>query len=306
MVKQPRLDAFYFVMTTGSVSAAARALLVSQPTVSRLIKELETEIQFELFVRKQGRVYPNAAAHELFAAVERQYGALRSVDETIENLAGRPKKAISIASLPSFANSVLPRALSDRSLATSEFAIRTIENDEVTGFLGSQPEFLCISSDLTRDPTIETEILVEAALLCGLPVDHPLTERPIISIKDLDNIPLARAEGAEVVFNQIDVVLERSGVSPVTRFRSNRSDILYSLIETSGCCAIVEPFGYLRCNRAAVAIRPLELNLPIIYRFASVPFARKDHNLETVKRVIRRTAERMLHEIKRSARPEES
>ena len=303
MVKHSRLDGFYFVMTTGSISAAARALLVSQPTVSRLIRELENESQLELFVRKQGRVYPNAAAHELFAAVEKQYSALRSIDETIERLAGRPQKVIGIASLPSFASSVLPKALADPSLATSEFAIQTIENDQVTGFLGSQPEFLCISSDLTRDPTIMTEILVEADLLCGLPINHPLTEKSMISIKDLAGVSLARAEGAAVVFNQIDVVLERSGVSPVTHFRSNRSDILYSLIENTGCCAIVEPFGYFKCNRAAVAIRPLELSLPIIYRFASMPFSRKDHNLETVKRVIRRTAEKMLHEVRRAAQP---
>ncbi|MBT7588454.1 MAG: LysR family transcriptional regulator, partial [Gemmatimonadetes bacterium] len=46
-----QLEAFRATLRTGSVTGAAKALAVSQPSVTRLVKELERSIGFVLFVR---------------------------------------------------------------------------------------------------------------------------------------------------------------------------------------------------------------------------------------------------------------
>ena len=48
MLSQRSLEAFREVMRTGSVSGAAEELLVSQPAVSRLIRELEERLDLRL------------------------------------------------------------------------------------------------------------------------------------------------------------------------------------------------------------------------------------------------------------------
>src|SRR3546814_1842356 len=53
----PRMmEAFNAVMEAGSVSAAARCLGVSQPAVSRLLKQFEEELGFALFHRAKGKL----------------------------------------------------------------------------------------------------------------------------------------------------------------------------------------------------------------------------------------------------------
>jgi len=50
-----QVDAFRAVVSSGSVTGASTLLGVSQPAISRLIFDLEIEVEFTLFTR-QGRV----------------------------------------------------------------------------------------------------------------------------------------------------------------------------------------------------------------------------------------------------------
>src|SRR5947199_229399 len=53
---EPRqLEAFAAVMSTGSVTGAARLLARSQPAITRLVQELEAEVGYALFTRHDRR-----------------------------------------------------------------------------------------------------------------------------------------------------------------------------------------------------------------------------------------------------------
>ena len=57
-----QLDAFRATLRTGSITGASRALAISQPSVTRLIKELERSVGFALFVRSgRGSAWPGNA-----------------------------------------------------------------------------------------------------------------------------------------------------------------------------------------------------------------------------------------------------
>ncbi|MBV8836561.1 MAG: LysR family transcriptional regulator, partial [Alphaproteobacteria bacterium] len=72
MMLNPRqVEAFRAVMATGSVTLAATMMHVTQPAVSRLIRDLEFTLQLALFERRGNRLKPTAEANHLFAEVER-------------------------------------------------------------------------------------------------------------------------------------------------------------------------------------------------------------------------------------------
>lgn len=81
----PSLDlipAFHAVMTHGSLSAAARALRLAQPTVRRQIEALEAELGTQLFTRAANGLTPTGMAHTLMplaAAVIAEAAALGRV-----------------------------------------------------------------------------------------------------------------------------------------------------------------------------------------------------------------------------------
>ncbi len=72
------MDTFIRVVDTGSFSAAARALRIGQPSVSKIVAGLEDRLQVRLLIRSTRRLTPTEAG---IAFYER---ARRAVDEAIE------------------------------------------------------------------------------------------------------------------------------------------------------------------------------------------------------------------------------
>jgi len=52
------LECFRAIITSGSATAAAQQLGLTQPAVSRLLGLLEASVGFELFHRRKGRLVP--------------------------------------------------------------------------------------------------------------------------------------------------------------------------------------------------------------------------------------------------------
>ena len=59
-----QVEAFQAVMETGSVTKAGKVLYISQPAVSRLISDLESNVGFKLFFRRKGRLEPTVKADD--------------------------------------------------------------------------------------------------------------------------------------------------------------------------------------------------------------------------------------------------
>ena len=70
MIQFRQIQAFYAIMTTGTVTKAAKQLGISQPGVSNLIASFEHQIGFKLFSRMSGRLLPTPEAQRLFNASE--------------------------------------------------------------------------------------------------------------------------------------------------------------------------------------------------------------------------------------------
>lgn len=57
-MKFRQLEAFHYVMISGSAVRAAELMQITQPAVSRSIAELEASLGFPLFDRVRGRMVP--------------------------------------------------------------------------------------------------------------------------------------------------------------------------------------------------------------------------------------------------------
>jgi len=56
------IEVFNAIMLTGSVSAAARLINITQPAVSRTLQHAELQLGFSLFARTKGRLTPTTSA----------------------------------------------------------------------------------------------------------------------------------------------------------------------------------------------------------------------------------------------------
>jgi len=128
------IEIFNAVFTHGSVSAAARALHVSQPAVSQILRNAEDQIGFKLFERTSRGLLPTEEAKILAGEVERIYGEIRSLRRITRNLRNNPAGHIRIVAITGLGFDLLPRAIAEFQKDYSEvtFELQTEHFDRLT------------------------------------------------------------------------------------------------------------------------------------------------------------------------------
>lgn len=100
-------------MMTGGITAAADALNVTQPAVSRLIRDLEEILEITLFERAGARLVPTVEATQLFREVERLYLGLDQIAQAADDIRRHKNTVLRIASVTSLVRPYLHQAILD-------------------------------------------------------------------------------------------------------------------------------------------------------------------------------------------------
>jgi DNA-binding transcriptional LysR family regulator len=110
------LRLFVGVVEHGGVGAAARAMNISQPAVSRAIRELETQLGVELLDRsgRRGQLTPGGA--EIYAQARAVYAAEHAVEDVVDGLKGLTHGTLRIAASTTIATYVIPKFIAEFAL----------------------------------------------------------------------------------------------------------------------------------------------------------------------------------------------
>ncbi|MEO1574374.1 MAG: LysR family transcriptional regulator, partial [Pseudomonadota bacterium] len=100
------IEIFHAIYAAGSISQAAQVLSVSQPALSKALRQAEEELGFALFERNAQGLVPTREADELYAAASRVLAELAAFQATAHTVQLRRRTAIRIAMAPSIGLSV--------------------------------------------------------------------------------------------------------------------------------------------------------------------------------------------------------
>jgi DNA-binding transcriptional LysR family regulator len=89
----PQLAAFDAVMRLGSVTRAAQALHMAQPTVSGHLRKLSDALEVPLFHCDGRRMLPTAPARALHAGTRDVFAALHGIEHALEPMRARERPA---------------------------------------------------------------------------------------------------------------------------------------------------------------------------------------------------------------------
>lgn len=98
---------------TGGVTAAAEAMHITQPAVSRLIRDLEAAVSVALFERQGTKLAPTPEATLLFREVDRLYLGLDQIAQAAEDIRRHKNIVLRIGSVTSLVRPFLERVLAD-------------------------------------------------------------------------------------------------------------------------------------------------------------------------------------------------
>ncbi len=161
MMNLRHIEVFHAVYQAGSVSGAARALHVSQPSVSKVLRHAESRIGFPLFRVVKGRLVPTEEAHVLFREAHELYSRIESLQETTKNLRRGGDGHLRLAVLPSLGLDVAPSAVARLRAVHPDvsFDIQTLHNDEILASLYERNSDLALAYDPAHHPRLtETQV----------------------------------------------------------------------------------------------------------------------------------------------------
>jgi len=161
------IEIFDAVYVNGSVSAAARALNISQPSVSKTLRHAESLLGFALFERTTGRLVPTEDAHSLFAEVAEIQDRVHALREAGRNLKRGVGATLRISALPSLALDALPVAVATflRAHENVKFDLQTVHHDDLLRKLYERETDIAIAYEVPPAAPIGQRWLGEGELV---------------------------------------------------------------------------------------------------------------------------------------------
>lgn len=182
-----QIEAFRAVMRGGSVVAAASALSVSQPAVSRLISQMEMRLEFQLFERKGRRLVPTAQGEQLFREIERVYLGVERIAQAAVDIRYHRTGELRIACLPALSLWLLPRAI--RRFHEAHPNVFLFVNSELSRQIGRLVATKEYDLGIVELPVIDAGVTAvpmpahpSVLVVRG---DHRLADRRSVSVKEM-------------------------------------------------------------------------------------------------------------------------
>ncbi|GKT19934.1 hypothetical protein AVHY2522_24285 [Acidovorax sp. SUPP2522] len=182
-----QLEAFRAVMLSGSVTGASELLRVTQPSVSKLIAQLEANTSLRLFDRLRGRLVPRPEAKGLFLQVDKAFAVLEETARSARRIAHGASGHLRLVSIPACGLEFLPNAISmflkERENAMIEFNIRS--SSYVEEWVSNKQVDAGFATATAAGAGVDVEPFVSLKAVCVLPNAHPLTHKSHIEPEDL-------------------------------------------------------------------------------------------------------------------------
>ncbi|WP_177176870.1 LysR family transcriptional regulator [Faunimonas pinastri] len=266
------MEAFRAVMISGAFSAAAQLMHVTQPAISRLIRDFEAEIGFSLFERDGNRIIPMEEAVLLYREVEQLYVGLEQIGRVAQDIRAVRGGVLRVGSVTSL-NGICMR------LVVPEFARRfpdvtvlfdTESTERVFDLVAIRHYDLGLVYSGERNDLPCEEIAGAEAVTVMAP-DHPLASQDEIGIEDLDRYRMILPGRRSPLRLLIDQALRQAGITPRTPIEASLAN----------CCAlarqglgvtVLDPLVASE-HGTAVAVRPFRPRLRLSYSIVRPPQA---------------------------------
>lgn len=208
-----QLTAFKHVMECGSVSAAANRMFVAQPSVTRLLKQLEHDIGFDLFERIKGRLVPTPEARLFYQEQCRLWQGLDHLRATARRIRSRDIGHLRLCAMPLLGLQFLPDVVADYLAQDpgTKVDLYVERSEQVVEDVVTQRVDIGLSLTGGMDDRVNSQAF-SLPTVCLMPADHPLAQHTEVSLADLHGQPLIDFESSDAVSTQLERLMREDNV----------------------------------------------------------------------------------------------
>lgn len=252
----------YFVVLAEELhfSRAARRLSISQPPLSVAIRQLEEQLQAQLFERnsKEVRLTP-AGAHLWVQARELLDHARRAAQDT-RAIAHGMEGTLRLGFVGSSMYRGLPEALDSFRSSHPRVRIDMLELNSAEQVLGLQQARLDLGlmHTMQTPPGLQAQVLISEPFMACLAATHALASRPVIEAQDLagERMILFSSQVSPDYYQRISQICVSAGFTPDLRHEVRHWLSVLSLVSLGQGVSLV-PACLRRVGMPGLAFVPL-------------------------------------------------
>jgi len=237
------IEVFHAVYLTGSASGAARALNVSQPTISKVLKHAEDQLGFDLFERTGGRLIPTEKGILLFEEMEPVFDGFMELKKFTTSLASQRTGRFRFATTPAFGLEIVPKALAEFSKENPNITVEveTLHAAEVIKALKANQIDMGLVFDAPNTPGVLAKSMGKTSFVCVAPNKTKLPAGKNVSIAALEDYPIIALNDKSVLGRVLNNKLADTFVRPVdSRFVVETYHLAKRLVNNGAGIAIID------------------------------------------------------------------
>ena len=189
---------------------------MSQPAVSRLIRDLEDDLGFRLFDRRSGKLFPVPEAQTLADEIERMFYGMDRLARFAREMRGLHHAQVTLATLPMASFRILPRAL--RRFVAAHERIRVTHDLHTSARIVDLVTAGQADLGIAQLPDDRLDVRRIAAWRCpcvvAIPAGHPLAGREAVTPHDLDGVDMVALTHRTVTAGHVAQRFAEAGVMP--------------------------------------------------------------------------------------------
>lgn len=215
------LEVFVSVMATGSMTGAARQLGIGQPAVTRMVRDLEATIGFELFRRNGPRISPTAKGVQFFEDARQLLASFEQVTQRAASLREDRIQALSIAATPTMSAGLVPAVLHElKELLPAAISLQTMDAEHVARALHSGATDYGFSALPLAHADIDCLASAKAEIVAVIPPELPDAPLDLALFKEHRLLTVGNSYR---IRHAINSALTAAGVTPAAELTTNSS-----------------------------------------------------------------------------------
>jgi DNA-binding transcriptional LysR family regulator len=261
----PDLRAFVTVGKLQSFAAAAKALHLSQPALSRRITSLEALLGVRLLDRTTRSVALTAVGERFVADITQMFDQLDRSVISLHDVARLEAGDVTVGCIFSVVHHFLLEVIGTFRAQHPRVMVRLVEEsgDEVLASVKSGQADFAISYTGMHDPDVEFTPLLEEPFVLACRPEHPLAKRRSLRWAELGEHPYALVSHDSRIRFLIDQALEGIGPLPRPVCEVRHVSTLIGIVETGLAVAVVPQ---LALPNAPAPVVGIPLKDPVITR----------------------------------------
>lgn len=239
-----QIEAFRAVMQTGTTTAAAALLHTTQPSVSRLLSQVQHATGLKLFDMHKGRLRATQEARQLFETVQRNFLGLERIEQSVAVLRKSGAGSLHLGCTPALGLSVMPAVIHAFSLLHPDVHVnlQTIGTHALREGLLYGLFDVGVSTSAFHDAQLEEVSLHKANAVCVVHPGHALAHRASVHVRDLARQVLLTLNADDEIHQQFQRTLQEHGVECASTVETTYSATICMMAAKGTGVGIVNPY----------------------------------------------------------------